>query len=37
MSKKLINTSTKACILLALIYLLMSQNKGDIVYIYANF
>lgn len=37
MNKKFLNIVTKACILVALIYLMMSQNKADIVYIYANF
>lgn len=37
MKNKLINLLTKSLITLALIYLFMSVNNGDIEYIYANF
>jgi hypothetical protein len=37
MNKIIVNIITKTCILLAIIYLFISINKGDIEYIYANF
>ena len=37
MKKKTVDIFIKFCILLVMVYLLMSLNKGDIEYIYANF
>jgi hypothetical protein len=37
MKKKTVNIFFKFCILLVMVYLLMSTNNGDIEYIYANF
>jgi len=37
MNRKVKDIAIKVCILFALVYLLMTQNQGDIVYIYANF
>lgn len=37
MNRRWTNILTKVAILIGLIALLMYQNKGDIVYIYANF
>ena len=37
MKNKIINFITKLCIFIAIVYLLMLVNSGDIEYIYANF
>lgn len=37
MKKKIINIALKIIIVIALIYLLISFNNGDIEYIYATF
>lgn len=37
MKKKIINIALKIIIVIAIIYLLMSFNNGDIEYIYATF